>query len=162
MDVARQHSPEHLHVYLVDLGTNGLLPLKGLPHVADTITIDESEKCLKFVERLTQEMKNRKRLLSEYDVANIEMYEKASGKEIPHIIIAIDNYDAVKEAKFYESFEMLIMQIVRDGTSLGIHTLISAGRQNALRIQLYNNIKIQTCLYMIDQSEVASIVGRSI
>lgn len=28
MDVARQHSPEHLHVYLVDLGTNGLLPLK--------------------------------------------------------------------------------------------------------------------------------------
>ena len=49
MDVARQHSPEHLHVYLVDLGTNGLLPLKGLPHVADTITIDESEKCLKFV-----------------------------------------------------------------------------------------------------------------
>ncbi|PEG02834.1 type VII secretion protein EssC [Bacillus cereus] len=161
MDVARQHSPEHLYVYLVDLGTNGLLPLKGLPHVADTITIDESEKCLKFVERLTQEMKNRKRLLSEYDVANIEMYEKASGKEIPHIIIAIDNYDAVKEAKFYESFEMLIMQIVRDGASLGIHTLISAGRQNALRIQLYNNIKIQTCLYMIDQSEVASIVGRS-
>ncbi len=48
MDVARQHSQEHLHVYLVDLGTNGLLPLKGLPHVADTITIDESEKCLKF------------------------------------------------------------------------------------------------------------------
>ncbi len=42
-------------------------------------------------------MKNRKRLLSEYDVASIEMYEKASGKEIPHIIIAIDNYDAVKK-----------------------------------------------------------------
>ena len=107
-------------------------------------------------------MKNRKRLLSEYDVANIEMYEKASGKRnTTYYYWAIDNYDAVKEAKFYESFEMLIMQIVRDGASLGIHTLISAGRQNALRIQLYNNIKIQTCLYMIDQSEVASIVGRS-
>ncbi len=24
MDVARQHSPEHLHVYLLDFGTNGL------------------------------------------------------------------------------------------------------------------------------------------
>ncbi|HDR4571463.1 type VII secretion protein EssC [Bacillus cytotoxicus] len=161
MDVARQNSPEHLHVYLVDLGTNGLLPLKGLPHVADTITIDEAEKCLKLVERLTQEMKQRKRMLSEYDVASIEMYEKASGKQIPNIIVAIDNYDAVKEAKFYEEFEMLIMQIVREGASLGIHTLISAGRQSALRIQLYNNIKLQTCLYMIDQSEISGIVGRS-
>ncbi|MDH2880702.1 hypothetical protein MX155_10655, partial [Bacillus cytotoxicus] len=89
------------------------------------------------------------------------MYEKASGKQIPNIIVAIDNYDVVKEAKFYEEFEMLIMQIVREGASLGIHTLISAGRQNALRIQLYNNIKLQTCLYMIDQSEISGIVGRS-
>ncbi|PED05902.1 type VII secretion protein EssC [Bacillus pseudomycoides] len=161
MDVARQNSPEHLHVYLVDLGTNGLLPLKGLPHVADTITIDEAEKCLKLVERLTQEMKQRKRMLSEYDVASIEMYEKASGKQMPNIIVTIDNYDAVKEARFYEDFEMLMIQIVRDGASLGIHTLISAGRQNALRIQLYNNIKLQTCLYMIDQSEISGIVGRS-
>lgn len=54
-------------------------------------------------------MKNCKWLLSEYDVVNIEMYEKVSGKEILYIIIVIDNYDVVKEVKFYESFEMLIM-----------------------------------------------------
>ncbi|PGN50314.1 type VII secretion protein EssC, partial [Bacillus cereus] len=161
MDVTRQHSPEHLHVYLIDLGTNGLLPLKGLPHVADTITIDETEKCLKLVERLNQEMKARKRMLSQYDVASLEMYEKASGNKVPNIIVAIDNYDAVKEARFYEEFEMLMMQVVREGASVGIHTLISAGRQSALRIQLYNNIKVQPCLYMIDHSEVSSIVGRS-
>ncbi|MED0993373.1 type VII secretion protein EssC [Bacillus nitratireducens] len=161
MDVARQHSPEHLHVYLIDLGTNGLLPLKGLPHVADTITIDETEKCLKLVERLNQVMKARKRMLSQYDVASLEMYEKASGNKVPNIIVAIDNYDAVKEARFYEEFEMLMMQVVREGASVGIHTLISAGRQSALRIQLYNNIKVQPCLYMIDHSEVSSIVGRS-
>jgi S-DNA-T family DNA segregation ATPase FtsK/SpoIIIE len=37
MDLVRQHNPEHLHVYLLDFGTNGLLPLKNSPHVADTI-----------------------------------------------------------------------------------------------------------------------------
>lgn len=161
MDLARQHNPEHLHMYLVDLGTNGLLPLKGLPHVADTITVDETEKCLKLIERLTQEMKTRKRMLSQHDVASLEMYEKASGNEVPNIIVAIDNYDAVKEAGFYEAFEMLIMQIVREGASVGIHAVISAGRQNALRMQIYNNIKLQTCLYMIDYTEVSSIVGRT-
>lgn len=29
MDLARQHNPERLHIYLLDLGTNGLLPLKN-------------------------------------------------------------------------------------------------------------------------------------
>ncbi|MBA5819103.1 hypothetical protein H3281_25950, partial [Escherichia coli] len=27
MDLARQHNSERLHIYLLDLGTNGLLPL---------------------------------------------------------------------------------------------------------------------------------------
>ncbi|MBM7361574.1 type VII secretion protein EssC [Priestia taiwanensis] len=161
MDLARQHCPEHLHIYLLDFGTNGLLPLKALPHVADTITIDEAEKCLKLVERLGQEMKRRKKILSDYDVANMSVYEKASGKTEPNIIITIDNYDSVKEAPFYEAFDLMMMQVVREGASLGIHVLLSASRQNALRIQLHSNIKIQTCLYMIDNTETVSIVGRS-
>src|SRR5699024_1903251 len=49
MDLARVHNPEELHMYLLDFGTNGLLPLKGLPHVADTLLIDEVEKVGKLV-----------------------------------------------------------------------------------------------------------------
>ena len=60
MDLARQHNPENLNVYLVDLGTNGLLPLKNLPHVADLIRIEETAKCLKLVDRISTEMKVRK------------------------------------------------------------------------------------------------------
>ncbi|WP_449454162.1 FtsK/SpoIIIE domain-containing protein, partial [Streptococcus suis] len=35
MDLARQLTPEELHFYLLDFGTNGLLPLRDLPHTAD-------------------------------------------------------------------------------------------------------------------------------
>lgn len=31
MNLTRQHNPEHLHIYLLDFGINGLLPLKDLP-----------------------------------------------------------------------------------------------------------------------------------
>jgi DNA segregation ATPase FtsK/SpoIIIE, S-DNA-T family len=161
MDLARQHNPENLNVYLVDLGTNGLLPLKNLPHVADLIRIEETAKCLKLVDRISAEMKVRKKLLSQYDVANLEMYEKLSGKKMPNIIMAIDNYDAVREAGFYEEFEMLILQIVREGSSVGIHIVVSASRQMSLRMQIASNIKVQVCLYLIDKSEITSIVGRT-
>ncbi|MBC8930064.1 type VII secretion protein EssC, partial [Escherichia coli] len=80
MDLARQHNPEQLHVYLLDFGTNGLLPLIDLPHVADTMMVDEVEKVQKFLRICLNEIKTRKKLLSQYRVANIEQYERASGK----------------------------------------------------------------------------------
>src|SRR5699024_5949582 len=44
MDLTNQHRPAHMHIYLLDFGTNGLLPLKGMPHTAETLLLDETEK----------------------------------------------------------------------------------------------------------------------
>lgn len=78
-DLARKNTPEFFHAYLLDFGTNGLLSLKGLPHVADTFSIDETEKTLKLVRLLSREIKERKQLLSKFSVASLKMYEEISG-----------------------------------------------------------------------------------
>lgn len=161
MDLARKHSPEHLHIYLLDLGTNGLLSLKELPHVADTIMVDEEVKIGKLMRRLSQELKERKRKLSQYGVANIAMYENASKEEVPSILLVIDAFDSVSEASYKDEFEQLIGQIAREGAGVGIHLAVTAVRQNALRVQISANIKNQIALYMIDTSEPKSIVGRT-
>ncbi len=161
MDLARSHTPESVHMYLLDFGTNGLLPLKDLPHVADTILVDDQEKIEKLIRRLDDEIKARKKKLSEYGVANIDMYTKASGERVPSLIILIDNYDSVREADYVEEFELLITQIAREGGGIGLHLVISAGRQNALRLPLLSNIKTQLSLFMIDPMEVRAIIGRS-
>lgn len=161
LDLARFHNPEQFHVYLLDFGANGLLPLQHLPHVADTFLIDEEEKIGKLLRRLSGEMKERKKRLSDVGVASIVLYEKASGNAVPHIVVVIDNYDAVRETKFSEDFESVITTIAREGASIGIHLVISAGRQNALKLPLLSNIKAQIALYMIDHTEARSVVGRT-
>ncbi|WP_449354459.1 type VII secretion protein EssC [Virgibacillus natechei] len=161
MDLARQHNPEHLHVYLLDFGTNGLLPLKNIPHVADTLLMDEVEKIGKWIRLISNTIKERKRKLSQHGVANMEMYEMASGETVPNIFIAIDNYDSVRDADFGEEFEKLITQIAREGASIGLHLAISAGRQGAMKMPLVSNMKLQVALYLIDPSEVRSIVGKT-
>ena len=161
MDAARQHNPQRLHVYLMDMGTNGLLPLKELPHTADTFMADEEEKLAKLFRRLRNELKDRKRKLSQYGVANLEMFERASGEELPAILLVIDTADSVHEAPYRDEFEQVIGQIAREGGSAGIHMVISAGRQNAIRMQIMANIKHQISLYQIDESEPRSIVGRT-
>lgn len=161
MNLAMQHHPGHLHVYLLDFGTNGLLPLRNLPHVADTIMIDETEKVGKLLRILTDEIKERKKRLSKHGVANMEMYEQASGETVPNILLVMDNYDAVREAEFVDEFNKIMTQIAREGAGIGIHLAISAGGQNALRVPLQSNLKLQAALYLIEETEVRSIVGRT-
>lgn len=161
MGLVRKHNPEHLHVYLLDFGTNGLLPLKDIPHVADTILIDEKEKCMKFISRISETIKERKKYLSNYGVANLGMFEKASGRILPNILVTIDNFDSVKESGLEETLLPLITQIGREGASVGVFLAISANRQNALNMQLAASIKTQIALYLIETGEVSSIVGRT-
>ena len=40
-DVARHHRPDQAHMYLFDFGTNGLMPVTDIPHVADYFTVDQ-------------------------------------------------------------------------------------------------------------------------
>ncbi|MBC1667862.1 type VII secretion protein EssC, partial [Listeria welshimeri] len=161
MDLARQHNPEQLHVYLLDFGTNGLLPLIDLPHVADTMMVDEVEKVQKFIRRISEVMKYRKKLLSKYRVANIEQYEKASKDEIPNIIIVLDNYDAVREAGFGENFDKVIGQVSREGSSVGVFLATSASKYNSIKMQIVANIKMMVSLFIIDISDTRAIVGRT-
>ena len=161
MDIARHHNPQRVHMYLIDLGTNGLLPLKELPHVADTIMVDEEIKLGKLFRRLRNELRDRKQKLSKYGVANMQMYEQASGEEIPTILLIIDTIDSIADASYREEFEKITAQIAREGVSVGIHLAISAGRQNAMRTPLLANIKHQISLYMIDEMEPRNIVGRT-
>ncbi|MBT2730749.1 type VII secretion protein EssC [Bacillus sp. ISL-75] len=161
MDIARQHSPEKVHFYLIDLGTNGLLPLRELPHTADTIMVDEEIKLGKLFRRLQNELKERKQKLSRYGVANIQMYERTSGEEVPVIVLLIDTFDSIVDASYRDDFERIAAQIAREGVSAGIHMVISAGRQSAMRAPILANIKHQISLFMIDTMETRNIVGRT-
>ncbi|MBL3200749.1 hypothetical protein ELP17_38895, partial [Klebsiella pneumoniae] len=76
------------------------------------------------------------------------LYERASKEVLPTILITLDKYDAVREAGFVEDFERIVAQIVREGAAVGIHLILTATRQNALRVQVNTNITLQIALYM--------------
>ncbi|MCK1160256.1 type VII secretion protein EssC [Streptococcus uberis] len=160
MDLVRHNSPEFLHLYLFDFGTNGLLPLRRLPHVADFFTIDDEEKITKFITRIKAEMATRKKALSRYNVATAKLYRQVSGETMPQILIVIDSYEGLREAQHLTNLEACFQNISRDGSSLGISLVISAGRMAALRSSLMANLKERLALKLTDDSESRTLVGR--
>ena len=159
MDLARKHSPKALTMYLMDFGTNGLAPLSKLPQVADTMLLDQTEKISKFVRIMERELNRRKKLLADYGVGTLELYRQASGQEEPAIVILLDSYEAFKEEAYEAELFKLLVRISREGLSIGVHLLVTAGRQTNLRAQLYSNFKHQLSLPQNEAGEVRAIVG---
>ena len=159
MDLARKFSPKDLTMYLMDFGTNGLAPLSKLPQVADTMLLDQTEKISKFVRIMEKELNRRKKLLADYGVGTLELYRQASGQQESSIVILLDSYEAIKEEAYEAELFKLLVRISREGLSIGVHLLMTAGRQSNLRAQLYSNFKHQLSLPQNDVSEVRAIVG---
>ena len=159
MDLARKHSPKDLTMYLMDFGTNGLAPLSKLPQVADTMLLDQTEKISKFVRIMERELNRRKKLLADYGVGTLDLYRQASGQEEPAIVILLDSYEAFKEEAYEAELFKLLVRISREGLSIGVHLLMTAGRQTNLRAQLYSNFKHQLSLPQNEAGEVRAIVG---
>ena len=159
MDLARKQSPENLTMYLLDFGTNGLAPLTQLPHVADSLLLDQTEKIQKFIRIINRELDRRKKLLSEHGVGTIALYREVTGKQEPTMVILMDSYESMKDEPYETDLFKLFMRISREGLSIGVHLIITASRQNNLRAQLYSNFKHQLTLPQNDISEIRGIVG---
>jgi len=162
MDLARKFSPKDVTLYLMDFGTNGLAPLGQLPQVADTLLLDQTEKIAKFVRIMERELNRRKKLLSDYGVGTLELYRQASGQQEPAIVILLDSYESMKEEAYEAELFKLLVRISREGLSIGVHLLVTAGRQSNLRAQFYANFKHQLSLPQNDVGEVRLIVGSTL
>lgn len=161
IDVMRKTTPEQSHIYLYDFGTSGLISLVDFPHVADYFTADDNEKVMKSLRRLQKEVKVRKAALSEARSSNMQQYNRDAVTPFPSLFIAIDSFDGVSDATFSEAFYETVNILAREGASLGIYLITTMSRFNAMRVQLQANFKTKIALYLFEQSDVTSIVGRT-
>ena len=140
---------------------DGLVSLSDFPHVADYFILDENEKIMKSVRRLNEEIKRRKKILSEARVVNLNQYNQVAEEKIPSIYLFIDSYDGMAETKYVDAFNDMLSTVARDGVSLGMYLVVTLSRVNAMRLQLQANFKTKISLFLFDNSDLSAIVGRS-
>ncbi|WP_251712901.1 type VII secretion protein EssC [Lactococcus ileimucosae] len=161
MNLARQNTPEHLHFNLLDFGTNGLLPLKNLPHVADMVMLEEEEKLSKMLGRISSALATRKALFKTEGVANLKQYESKTGQHLPILVNILDAYDNLtQQDKRKDAIDELLMQVLREGQALGIYLVLTAGRYNGIRMNMMANIQTKLALFLNEDSDLGSIIGR--
>ncbi len=158
ISLALQNSVKWLNFYLCDFGNNALIGLNALPHTADYIAMDDTERLTKLMRILTEEMKERKKRLAEAMVQNFDVYRQSGQEPMKAIIVVIDHYDMVRELGTEP--EEFFTRLSRDGAGLGIYMIITASRMGGVKYTALNNYRNRIAGYLMESTEASSLVGK--
>jgi DNA segregation ATPase FtsK/SpoIIIE-like protein len=162
------HSPDHLWVYVLDLGGRNLGVLEELPHVGAVIIPDEegyAERVEQLLRELDDIVETRKTILSNAGVPDVYKYNDANSKNaLPVVLVAIDNFIEFRETfdsgdPNVESVLDKFVALVRQAKPYGIHFVISVNRLNVLSNALFSLFTERITLKLADQTEYRAIIG---
>lgn len=153
-----KYSSDIVNIYIIDFSSKLLKVFEKAQHVGGIMTDAEEdiEKIAKFFTMISHIISERKALLAS---SNFRDYVEHSGKTLPAIIIAIDNYASFKE-KTEERYEDTIRHLAKEGIAYGIYLLVTAGGFGTAELssRLADNFRTTICLEMSDIYQYSDVL----
>jgi len=122
------NSPDDVRFIMVDPKRVELVTFNGMPHLLAPVVVD-TEKAIKALRWLNQEMDNRYREFAQAGVRNIEGYNKdrSLGDELPYLVLVIDELADLMMAAFDE-VEHTLCRLAQLARATGIHLVVATQR----------------------------------
>ncbi len=170
VSLAATHSPDAMHMYILDLGGRNLATLDDLPHVGAVISPDEAgyqERVEQLLRELDDLVEKRKTLLANVGEPDIYKYNVSHpDSPLPAILLAIDNFVEFKETFGAEGQKDMVESVLdkyvvlaRQAKPYGIHCVITINTINSLPNALFNLFTERLTLKLADASEYRAVVG---
>jgi len=142
LSLCRHHSPDDLHLYVLDIGAGELAPLQALPHVGAHIGSVERERQTRLIGLLRRELDRRK---------------AAAGRRTwPTWVTLIDNVAALR-ADHDDVAGMRLMddldRVYADGPVVDIHIVAAADRAGSVPSQWAAVTQQKLLLRLADSGE---------
>lgn len=150
------HDSKEVNFYILDFGAETLTMFRNAPHVGDVILSTEKEKIENLFKMISKILEERKKIFVDYN-GSYDFYINHGGKQIPMIIIVINNIEAFTET--YNEYEELIGQLTRDCLKYGIVFIVSTNGTNTMRYRLRQNFKQNLVLQFNDASDYGTILS---
>ncbi len=157
--LALTYSPDDVNIYVMDFGGRLLKQFEVLPHIGGVITADETERFRRLLGLLLKSMDERRERFADVGVGTLAAYRTTTGESLPAIVVILDNYANFRDS--YEDDEETIMQLVRDGATLGIHVVLTVNDTSTIRFRITSNVNMAVALQMVEAGDYTAIVGRT-
>jgi S-DNA-T family DNA segregation ATPase FtsK/SpoIIIE len=132
--IALTQSTADVHIYGIDCGSGALLPLTALPHCGAVVQRQQSERAIRLITRLNQEIARRQERLAAQGFAGIveQRLSVPPEERMPHIVVFLDRWDGFMGSLGEIDGGVLVdevQRILREGQGAGVHIIITGDRQ---------------------------------
>ncbi|WP_028655351.1 FtsK/SpoIIIE domain-containing protein [Nocardioides sp. J54] len=144
-------------VYCLDFASGGLSVLARLPHVGSIVDGADTERIQRLLLTLDREMDKRTAAFTDANAADLSQYRQLRDPAMQRIIVLIDNFAEFKKDWEYASGRQAayraFVRIMTEGRQLGIHTIMTADRANAIPTAIAANIQRRVILRLSDANQ---------
>ncbi|NYF11326.1 S-DNA-T family DNA segregation ATPase FtsK/SpoIIIE [Leifsonia sp. AK011] len=149
-----------VNVYALDFAGNGLRMLESLPHVGAVIPADDTERVIRLLRTLRDELSSRSERYAAVNASTITEYRALAGKpEEPRILLLVDGFPAFRtdfEATSATSpWYAVFLDLLTEGRQVGIHVAITADRPGSISTSVSSAIQKRVVLRMADDTSYA-------
>lgn len=151
--ITKYHS-SILNYYIVDYGSQVLKRYEKAPHVGGVVLNGDDEKYSNLFKLLKKEIKQRKKILSDFG-GDFENYQKQNPGKLPLKVIILNNYDSIDESdkKLFEE----LPEIIRDSERYGFVFIITATGVSSIPRKVTQSINSTYALKLKDPMDYSSI-----
>jgi S-DNA-T family DNA segregation ATPase FtsK/SpoIIIE len=154
LSLGRRYSPEQLHLYALDFGTQALAPLAALPHMGSVLQPAERERHERLVRMLRDEVTRRQHLFRAAEVSRVRDYVDAH--PLPAVVLLVDNWSAFTAA-FDDVPGMAVRddltRVIADGAGLGVYVVATADRPMAIPAAVSTLVPEKLALRLSDRHD---------
>ncbi len=149
------HNSNEVNFYILDFGAETLTMFRNAPHVGEVILGNDAEKIANLFKYIDNVLEERKKLFTDYN-GSFDFYINHGGKQIPLIVIIINNVEAFIET--YADYEEMIGQMTRDCLKYGVVFVFSTNGPNTVRYRLRQNFRQNVVLQFNDPGDYSSVI----
>ena len=152
----RDYTPEDLHMYVLDFGSETLRMFASAPHVGDVLLSHETEKANNLFKLLHKEIARRKKRFADYG-GDYMSYRKSGQTGEAAIVVIIHNYSAFSE--LHDDKDEALAYLTREGLKYGLYFVATAANTGAIRYRILQNFKQLFVLQLNDQADYSGVLG---
>ena len=130
--VAQLADPSDVHLYGIDCGNGALNVLTSLPHTGTVVSRSEGQRASRLLARIGEELDRRQQILSSEGFGDVSEQRRVSAEPLPHLVVMLDRWEGFTATLGnVDSLNDVVMRILREGASLGVHAIITGDRSLA-------------------------------
>lgn len=156
--LAQNYTPEEVNIYILDFASMALKVFSELKHVGGVIVSTEDEKLKLFFKMMRKEVAKRKEKFSNMGITSYQSYLEAGYRDLPQIVIMLDNMTAFKE--LCEGYVDVLLDLCREGSAIGISIVTTAQQTNGIGYKFLNTFTNKYGLSCNDKAEYSNLFER--